>query len=144
MLRYGTDRAVLPLAVLEQEIEVIRSLGVEFRMGCRVTDQPALVEVLHRSDAVVFATGAPAPDRPCLFDVKATSKGIAVDAHTFASSLGGVFACGGAIAVCRMAVRAVGQGRLTAESVHRFLTRSAVGPSWSPRFEVSVARGLRP
>ena len=125
MLRYSIDRATLPLTVLDQEIAVIRSLGVEFRMGCRVTDQPALDELLQRSDAVVFATGAQAPDRPWLFDVKSTSKGIAVETQTFAASHSGVFACGGAIAVCRMAVRAVGQGRLTAESVHRFLTRSA-------------------
>ena len=140
MLRYGIDRATLPLAVLDQEIAVIRSLGVTFRMGCRVGDQRALDELFQRSDTVVFATGAQAPDRPWPFDVKATSKGIAVETHTFASSLGGVFACGGAIAVCRMAVRAVGQGRLTAESVHRFLTHRAVGSPWSLRFDSHLGK----
>ncbi len=140
MLRYGIDRAVLPSAVLDQEIALIRDLGVAFRMGCRVGDQRALDELLQCSDAVVFATGAPAPDRPWLFDVHATAKGIAVEAHTFASSRGGVFACGGAVAVCRMAVRAVGQGRLTAESVHRFLTHSAAGAAWSPRFDSHLGK----
>ena len=119
---------------------MIRSLGLEFRMGCRVTDQPALDELLQRSDAVVFATGAPAPDRPWPFDVKATPKGVTVEAHTFASSRSGVFACGGAIAVCRMAVRAVGQGRLAAESVHHFLSRRAVGATWSPRFDSHLGK----
>ncbi len=140
MLRYGIDRAVLPLPVLDREIEVIRSLGVDFRMGCKVGDQNALDELTRRSDAVVFATGTQAPDRPWPFTVKASSKGIAVEANTFASSRSGVFACGGAIAVCRMAVRAVGQGRLTAESVHHFLTHSAVGEAWSPRFDSRLGK----
>ena len=124
MLRYGIDRATLPLTVLDQEIEVIRALGVEFRMGCRIGDQLALDELIRHSDAVVFATGTQAPDRPWAFNVKASSKGIAVESNTFASRSSGVFACGGAIAVCRMASRAVGQGRLTALSVHQFLARS--------------------
>ena len=158
MLRYGIDRAALPLAVLDREIALIRSLGVEFRRGCRVNDQRDLDELLQRSDAVVFATGAQAPDRPWLFDVKASAKGIAVEAHTFATGSGGVFACGGAVAVCRMAVRAVGQGRLTAESVHHFLTHSsqeacsestrhpggprpgAEGAAWSPRFDSHLGK----
>lgn len=125
MLRYGSDRATLPLAVLDREIAVIRSLGVAFRMGFRVGGQRDLDELIRCSDAVVFATGTRAPDRPWPFDIKASPKGIAVEAHTFATGSSGVFACGGAIAVCRMAVRAVGQGRLAAQSVHHFLTAGA-------------------
>ena len=161
MLRYGVDRALLPLTVLDREIAVIRSLGVEFRMGCRVGDARALDGLIQRSDAVVFATGNPGADQPWPFAVKASAKGIAVDAHTFASSCGGIFACGGAIAVCRMASRAVGQGRLAALSVHRFLThgsseaapvagsgdvsvpgclRSSLGSPFSPRFDSRVGK----
>lgn len=126
MLRVGIDRAVLPLPVLDREIALIRSLGVEFRMGCRISGQPALDELMRRSDAVIFATGMPVPDRPWTFDVPASAKGIEVNSRTFAAAGRGVFACGGAIAVCRLAVRAVGQGRLTAQSVHRFLTHSSL------------------
>lgn len=152
MLRYGIDRATLPLAVLDQEIAVIRSLGVEFRMGCRIGDQRALNELLRHADAVVFATGMQAPDQAWPFEIKATSKGIAVDAHTFATGSGGVFACGGAIAGCRMAVRAVGQGRLTAESVHRFLialsgdrpSGSGDGKVLSPNLQPALSLSLSP
>jgi ferredoxin len=140
MLRYGIDRSVLPQSILAQEIAVIRALGVKFRMGCRVNDQPGLDELRQSADAVVFATGTPAPDRPWPFAVKMTSKGIAVEANTFATGGSGVFACGGAIAVCRMAARAVGQGRLAAESVHHFLTRSAVGAAHSPRFDSRLGK----
>ncbi len=141
MLRYGIERAVLPLTILDQEIAVLRSLGVEFRMGCRIGDQAALDELLRRSAALIFATGAQALDRPWPFTVKASPKGIAVQAHTFATDSSGVFACGGAIAVCRMAARAVGQGRLAAESVHRFLKtedRSVLAPSETARTGVSL------
>jgi ferredoxin len=159
MLRYGVDRATLPQAVLDREIAVIRSLGVEFRMGSRVGDQHALDSLIQRSDAVVFATGAPAPELPWPFDIKASPKGIAVEPHTFATGSSGVFACGGAIAVCRMAARAVGQGRLAAQSVHHFLTHSsqeacserprhlgsprplgAEGVAWSPRFDSHLSK----
>ena len=140
MLRYGIDRAVLPLSILDREIALIHSLGVAFRIGCKVSDQNALDELIQHSDAVVLATGTQAPDRPWPFAVKATPKGIAVEAHAFATSSRGVFACGGSIAVCRMAVRAVGQGRLTAGSVHHFLTPSDAGAAWSPRFDSHLGK----
>ena len=140
MLRYGIDRAVLPLNILEQEIAVIRALGVEFRMGCKVSDQRSLDELIQHADALIFATGTQTPDQPWPFVIKASPKGIAVDAQTFASSSNNIFACGGAIAVCKMAVRAVGQGRLTAESVHLFLAHSAVGATWSPRFDSRLGK----
>jgi ferredoxin len=140
MLRYGIDRAVLPLKILDQEIDVIRAMGVEFRMGCKVSDQRSLDDLLQRSDAIIFATGAQTPDQPWPFSIKASPKGIAVDVHTFASSSSNIFACGGAIAVCKMAVRAVGQGRLTAESVHLFLTHSKTGATWSPRFDSRLGK----
>jgi ferredoxin len=151
MLRYGIERAVLPLTILDQEIAVLRSVGVEFRMGCRIGNQAALDELLRCSAAVIFATGTQALDRPWPFTVKASPRGIAVQAHTFATDSSGVFACGGAIAVCRMAARAVGQGRLAAESVQRFLKtedRSVLAPtvgtaidsSWSPRFDSRLGK----
>ena len=140
MLRYGIDRATLPLTVLDQEIEVIRSLGVEFKMGRRIGDQPALDVLVQGSDAVVFATGSLSPDRTWAFNVKSSSKGVAVEPNTFASNSPGVFACGGAIAVCRMASRAVGQGRLAALSVHRFLTCGSAGAAWSSRFDSRLGK----
>ena len=140
MLRYGIDRTVLPLKILDQEIDVIRALGVEFRMGCKVGAQHSLDALLQRSDAIIFATGAQKSDQPWPFSIKASPKGIAVDVHTFVSSNSAIFACGGAIAVCKMAVRAIGQGRLTAESVHLFLTHSKAGATWSSRFDSRLGK----
>ena len=140
MLRAGVDRAVLPLEVLDREIAAIRSLGVAFRTGCRIGDARAFDALAGGFDAVVLATGMPAPDQPWPFDVRVTPRGIAVEPHTFATSRGGVFACGGAIAVCRLASRAVGQGRLAAESAHRFLARSSPGAAWSPRCDSHLGK----
>jgi ferredoxin len=140
MLRYGVERTVLPLTVLEQEIDVIRSLGVEFRMGCRISDQESLDKWIQQSDAIVMATGMKNPEQPWPFAIKASPRGITVDVQTFASSCEGIFACGGAIAVCKMAVRAVGQGRLTAESVHHFLTHTSPSKTWSPRFDSRLGK----
>jgi ferredoxin len=140
MLRYGTDRARLPLPVLDREIAVIRSLGVAFRMGCRISDQHALDELIQSYDAVLLATGMPPPDQPWAFTVKASAKGITVEANTFASSCSGVFAFGGAIAVCRMAARAVGQGRLAAQSVHQFLTNGASSAARPHRFDSHLGK----
>jgi len=140
LLRYGVDRAVLPLTVLDQEIAVIRSLGVEFRMNCRISDQRSLDDLIRDTDAVIFATGMPSADKPWPFDVKRSPKGIAVEAQTYISSRRGVFACGGAIAACRIAVRAVGQGRLAAESVHQFLIHGAISAVRSPRFDSRLVK----
>ena len=140
MLRYGIDRAVLPLNILEQDMAVIRALGVEFTMGCKISDQRALDEWLQRSDAIIFATGMQTPGQSWPFEVMASPKGIAVDSHTFVSNRCNIFACGGAIAVCKMAVRAVGQGRLTAQSVHHFLMHSTVGATWSPRYDSHLGK----
>ena len=139
-LRYSIERTVLPPAVLDREIEAIRSLGVEFRMNFCIGDRRSLEDLIRQADAVIFATGMPPADESWPFDIKASPKGIAVDARTFATSRRGVFACGGAIATCRIAVRAVGQGRLTAESVHHFLTGNIPGPTPSPRFDSRLGK----
>ena len=140
MLRYGIDRAALPAAVLDQDIAAVRALGVTFRMGCRIGDRRALDELANGFDAVVFATGMPASGQTWPFDVSATPKGIAVEPHTFATSRGRVFACGGAVAVCRLASRAVGQGRLAAESVDCYLAGRAAGAPWSPRCDSHLGK----
>lgn len=140
MLRYGVDRAVLPLSVLEREVGVIRALGVEFRMAGRVGDAASFDGVARAFDAVIVASGNPSADRPCAFDVQAGAKGIVVATGTFATSRGGVYACGGAIAVCRLAARAVGQGREAAMSVHGFLTGGGARAEPSPRFDSRLGK----
>ncbi len=139
-LRYGCDRTTLPLRILEQEIEVIRALGVEFQMGCKISDATTLDELLHRSDALLLAIGTLGSEEPWPFALPVTSKGIAVDPKTFATDRQGVFACGNAITSSRLAVRSVGQGRLAALSIHAFLTSAASPLTFSHRFDSRITK----
>jgi formate dehydrogenase major subunit len=58
MLRYGIPAFRLPHDVLAQEIDVIRLLGGEFRMGVRLGADVTLDELQRNFDAVLLAIGA--------------------------------------------------------------------------------------
>jgi ferredoxin len=140
MLRYGTDRAALPLCILEREIGVISGMGVEFKMRCRIGEHLSLDDLLKAADAVVLAPGTQDAQSPSLFNVKTSPKGIDVESGTFTASRSGIFACGGAVIPGRMAARAVGQGRLTAASVHRYLGNAGKTGALSRLFDSRLGR----
>jgi len=58
--------------------------------------------------------------------LRVTAWGIAVEAHTLATNLPGVFAGGDAVLGADLAVRAVAAGRIAASSIHQYLTGQAV------------------
>ena len=58
MLRYGIPAYRLPREALDREIEVIRELGAEFRMGQQWGEDFHLEDLLGRHDAVFVAIGA--------------------------------------------------------------------------------------
>jgi formate dehydrogenase major subunit len=58
MLRYGIPAFRLPREVLAQEIDVIRTLGGEFRMGRRLGPDLGLDDLRGEFDAVFLALGA--------------------------------------------------------------------------------------
>lgn len=58
MLRYGIPAYRLPRDALAAEIDVIRRLGADFRMGMRWGEQFTLAELRERHDAVFIAIGA--------------------------------------------------------------------------------------
>jgi ferredoxin len=141
MLRYGCHPSLLPAEVLDHEISLIQSLGVHFQMMCSVRDPKTLDALLARSDALLFATGSLVPDQPWPFAIAISPKGISVDAKTFETSQKKVFACGNAVsATTRLAVRAVGQGRLAARSIHAFLTGQAHAPASSSRTDSRLGK----
>jgi len=126
LLRYGCEPSLLPREILDHEISLIQSLGVQFEMKCSVRDPQTLDALLERSDALLFATGAWPLEHPWPFAIATSPKGITIDSKTFETNQKKVFACGNAVAATtRLAVRAVGQGRLAALSIHAFLTGQA-------------------
>lgn len=140
LLRYGCDPSLLPREILDHEISIIQSLGVQFEMKRSVRDPQTLEALLERSDALLFATGAYASDQPWPFAMAISPKGITVDVKTFETSQKQVFACGNAIAASRLAVRSVGQGRLAALSIDTFLTGQVHAPASSSRTDSRLGK----
>lgn len=60
-LRYDVPRFQLPVAALDQEIDIIRSLGVTFHTGQRLGTDVKINEIEKDHDAVFVGTGAPQP-----------------------------------------------------------------------------------
>ena len=58
MLRYGIPAFRLPRDVLAQEIDILRTLGAEFRMHSRLGTDVTLAELRREFDAVFLAIGA--------------------------------------------------------------------------------------
>lgn len=57
VMRYGIPNYRLPLSELDNDIEVIKSLGVEVKTGVEVGKDISLSEIKKKADAVFIATG---------------------------------------------------------------------------------------
>lgn len=58
MIRYGIPSYRLPRHVIDQEVEVIKNLGAEFRFGTRLGSHIALEDLRKEYDAVFLGLGA--------------------------------------------------------------------------------------
>lgn len=84
MLRYGIPSYRLPRRILDGEIDVIKSLGVEFRTGIRVGRDVTLEEIRKSHDRVFIATGAWLPSPA---GMEGEDAGNVMDAISFLSSV---------------------------------------------------------
>jgi ferredoxin len=109
----------LPPAVLQQEIDLIRSVGVEINLGTKV-DLEKFLELRRSSDAVVIATGKGASGIE-QWGLPMHSKGVEADGQSYQVGDTSVFVVGSALKPSRMAIRALGQGKEAAFSVDQFL-----------------------
>jgi ferredoxin len=125
-LRYRTSNAILPFAVLERDIAVIRELGVEFRMKTLVEPGVGLERLKATFDAVVLAPGKFATDSLAVWGLASDDRGFKVDGATMRSSDPKVFAGGEAVHPGRMAVRAMAHGRLMACAIDQLVSGESV------------------
>jgi hypothetical protein len=100
-LRSGVSRDLLPLDVLDAEIDAVRRLGAAFTMGTHVGRDVSLEDLAGRFDAVVVAAGEGSAE--------------------LGTDRGGVFLAGPSAGSGRMAIRAVANGRKAALSAGQFL-----------------------
>lgn len=120
MLRYGVPAEKLPPSVLKAEIEIIRRLGANFRMGVRVAADPSLEDLKNEFDAVLVAVGQ-VKDSPETLGLRASPTGIQISRKTFQASADGVFAGGDAVRASRLSVRAVADGKAAATCIDQYL-----------------------
>jgi ferredoxin len=137
-IRYNISDENLPKKVIDQEVEIIRSLGAAFHLNTHVTEEVFNADIQDRYDAVVVATGDINTDNQLANLIAVSKTGYQVDEKNMGSSQPGIFVCGSAIRPHRMAVRSVAQGKTAAESVHHYLQQkqySKPGKMFNSRFE---------
>jgi ferredoxin len=114
----------LPPAVLQKEIDLIAALGVEFILG-QTVDAVQFSELQKSSDAVVVATGK-GDSGVADWGLPMNPKGIEADGKSYRVGETGIFAVGSALKPSKMAIRALGQGKEAAYSVHQYLRKEPV------------------
>ncbi len=109
----------LPAEVLQQEIDQIAAVGVEFSLGSAV-DAAGFSKIQKSSDAVVIATGK-GESGISDWGLPMHPKGVEADGNTYRVGDTDIFVVGSALKPSKMAIRALGQGKEAAFSVDQFL-----------------------
>ena len=127
MLRYGVPREALALSVLDAEIATITGLGVQCKLGAKVT---SLDRLRRDFDAVFVAIGAAEAKEIESLGLHSGQSGIAVDKNTYETNIPGVFAGGDAVRNRRLAVRSVADGKEAAIAIGQYMMgRQVTGPT---------------
>ncbi|MBN1197884.1 MAG: (2Fe-2S)-binding protein [Bacteroidales bacterium] len=132
-LRYGIPRDLLPVEMLEADIDAIRTLGGTFSLNYPVTREIWQREILPKFDAVILATGFREENPVEDFDLPMLEKDSVIHRKNFASGIPGVFGCGSIITEQLLAVRSVAQGKKAALEADAFL-RGNEGIRRKPHF----------
>ena len=126
MLRYAVSEHELPRAVLDDEIEQIRCLGVVFNQQVRVGRDITLDELLKDFDAVFLGTGKPAAGDLEMLGFDKGQEKLKTDKNTLETDIPGVFAGGDVRKGLKLAVRSLADGKKAAISILQFLKGEAV------------------
>jgi len=130
MLRYAVPESRLPRNILEKEIARILELGPTVQPRTRIGQSLSLQSLRENFHAVFLALGRISPQHVESLGLKAQPNGIAVDPHTYQTSLPGVFAGGDAVRNRRLTVRAVADGKEAAIAIDQYLSgKDLTGPT---------------
>ncbi len=129
LLRTNIDPEILPIDILDNEINTILSTGVIFKGETKV-DADSFHQITNQFDAVVVATGA-LVDEIRNWGFLTTAKGIEAEHSSYLTSMKGIFAIGNTLRFSRMSIRPIGQGKEVAWSVAQYL--SGEEPKGEPR-----------
>ena len=120
LIRTDISGDILPVEVLDKEINSILNIGVIFK-GNTTVDAFVFETFRNQYDAVIIATGIHS-EAIAGWGVLTNVKGIEVDHNTFKTSIEGVFAIGNALKSSRLAVRSVGQGKEVSFAIDQYLS----------------------
>jgi len=126
MLRYAVSQDKLPTKVLDEEIDLIKKLGMAFEGQTQVGAELSMEKLREDFDAVLVAIGQPKPGDAESMGLETAPNGIAINARTYETNLPGVFAAGAAVRKSRLAVRAVADGKEAAVAIGQFLSAQPV------------------
>jgi hypothetical protein len=129
----------LPLRVLDDEVARIQCLGVDIRQGEKLGETVTLTQLQQDYDAVILALGKMPIDDITALGLDTARRGVQVDSFTLQTSQPGVFAAGGFIHGLKLAVRAVGDGRIAAAACDQYL-RGAEIRGARPRFNSKIGK----
>jgi NADPH-dependent glutamate synthase beta subunit-like oxidoreductase len=118
------DANVLPPEVLQKEIDLIASTGVEFELNKEV-DAQAFQQLLKALDAVVVAVGK-GKSGVGTWDLPMHARGVEASATTYRVGDSKVFVAGSALRPAKMAIRVLGQGKELSFSVDQYLRKEKV------------------
>lgn len=118
----------LPKDILDQEIDILRKMDVEFNFN-RFINKQSFSEIESNHDAILMATGMISNHGQTDMPVPVEKRKIIAPQSTFQIDNSKIFAAGGAIKTIKMAVQAVAHGHDVTESIHQYLSnQKAMGP----------------
>lgn len=117
-LRYGdVDSEVLPLAVLENEIDQLMSLGIHFQGNMRLGRDVSLDELKSQYDAVLLAVGEVTDEMAAAISIEIKDHKVQADLSDFSTSQKNVFAAGRCIRGGNLCIRVVADGKNAANVI---------------------------
>lgn len=122
-LRYHIPEEELPRKVIDQEVELIRSMGVTFHYNMLINEDVWNRDIRNKFEAVIVATGDITSANHLATLLAVSKTGYMVNDKDMSSSIPGIFVCGSAVKPHKMAVRSVAEGKYAADSVHHYLNR---------------------
>jgi glutamate synthase (NADPH) small chain len=112
------DSGILPLEILEKELEVIKKLGTRFKMNTKVNSEQ-FRKLKSSADAVIICVGSESDVSD--WGLEMSDRGFVTDKQSYQSSDPKVFVVGSALKPTKLAIRSLGQGKEVSFSVDQFL-----------------------
>lgn len=127
-LRYANiDRTLLPIDVVDAEVEQILKLGIEFVGNVRIGKDILLTELKQKYDTVLISVGSDGTGD--MEDVDQKDGKIQIDRQHYSTSIDGIYAAGGCTGSRNLCIRAVADGKEAAKAIKARLLRVPVTKS---------------